>query len=74
MVLTEIAFKVHVVLFNFSWESFVILKSSFLIVTLLVASIVLNNTVELLLKHANSFDWVFSNISSEIWTKLSQVI
>ena len=74
MVLAEVAFKVHVVLFYFGRESLFILKGDLLIVSFLVTSIVLNDTVKLLLKNANCFNRILRNIPSEIWTELSQLI
>ena len=74
MVLSEVSFEVDIVLFNFGWKSFVSLKSSFLSVTFLVASVVLNDAIKLLLEHADSFDWVLSNIPGQIGTDLPQVV
>jgi hypothetical protein len=47
MILSEIAFEIDVVLLDFCWERFVSLESGFLIVTLLVAGVVLDDTIKL---------------------------
>lgn len=74
MVLAEVSFKIYVVLLYFSWKSLVILKSSLLVVTLLVACVILDDAVQLGLKHADCFDWVLSNIFGKVWTKLSEIV
>lgn len=45
VVLAKVTFKVYIVLFSFSRKSFVVLKGSLLIITLLVASVILNDAI-----------------------------
>ncbi len=74
MILSEISFKVNVVLFDFGWESFVVCKRRLLAVFLLLTGVVLNNAIKLRLEHVNGFDWVLSDISGEVGAELSQVV
>ena len=74
MILSEVAFKIYIVLFDLCWKSFVILKRSLLVVSLLVARVILNDTVQLLLKHADCFDRVLGNIFGKVWTELSEIV
>jgi hypothetical protein len=74
MILAKVAFKVDVVLLNFCRESFVVLESSFFIITLLIAGVVLDNSVKLRLEHIDGFNRVFGDISGEIRTELTKIV
>ncbi len=47
VILAKVAFEVDVVLLDFRWERFVILESSFFVIGLLVAGVVLDDAVKL---------------------------
>ena len=74
MILSEISFKVNVVLLDFCWEGFVVSKCCLLAVFLLLTGVVLNNAIKLRLEHVNGFNWVLCDISGEVGAELSQVV
>lgn len=72
--MSEISFKVNVVLLDFCWEGFVVCKCCLLAVFLLLTGVVLNNAIKLRLEHVDGFNWVLSDISGEVGAELSQVV
>lgn len=79
MIFAEATLKIHIVLLNLSWKGLVtsVLHGSslFAVDSLSVFVLqVLDRTVKLLLKHADSFNRIFSHVFGKVWVEVSEVI